>query len=113
MSDITHALKALAPEAEWAINADDYKQLVWINGNGFEKPTIEQINAKIAELNIQEPWDNLRRNRNKLLIDTDWTQTPDVPENIRTAYTTYRQALRDLPANTEDPANPTWPTKPS
>ncbi|NBP87864.1 MAG: hypothetical protein EBU59_05025, partial [Planctomycetia bacterium] len=24
----------------------------------------------------------------------------------------YRQALRDLPANTVDPANPVWPTKP-
>ena len=28
------------------------------------------------------------------------------------AWKTYRQALRDLPANTKDPANPTWPTKP-
>jgi hypothetical protein len=24
----------------------------------------------------------------------------------------YRQALRDLPANTVDPANPVFPTKP-
>jgi len=24
----------------------------------------------------------------------------------------YRQALRDLPANTTDPANPDWPVKP-
>ena len=29
------------------------------------------------------------------------------------AWKTYRQALRDLPANTSDPSNPTWPTKPS
>ena len=29
------------------------------------------------------------------------------------AWKTYRQALRDLPSNTSDPANPTWPTKPS
>ena len=25
------------------------------------------------------------------------------------AQTTYRQELRDLPANTTDPANPVWP----
>ena len=31
---------------------------------------------------------------------------------IKTPWATYRQALRDLPANTSDPANPTWPTKP-
>ena len=29
------------------------------------------------------------------------------------AWKTYRQQLRDLPANTSDPTNPTWPTKPS
>ena len=28
-------------------------------------------------------------------------------------WKTYRQALRDLPSNTTDPFNPTWPTKPS
>ena len=29
------------------------------------------------------------------------------------AWKTYRKNLRDLPANTADPANPTWPTKPT
>ena len=32
---------------------------------------------------------------------------------ISDEWKTYRQSLRDLPANTSDPANPTWPTKPS
>ena len=31
---------------------------------------------------------------------------------ISDAWKTYRQALRDLPAKTTDPTNPTWPTKP-
>ena len=33
-------------------------------------------------------------------------------KEISDAWKTYRQALRDLPANTSDPINPTWPTKP-
>lgn len=52
----------------------------------------------------------LRRERNRLLAETDWWVLPD-----RTAtdeQLAYRQALRDLPANTADPANPVWPTKP-
>ena len=28
-------------------------------------------------------------------------------------WATYRQALRDLPANTTDPENPVWPIPPS
>ena len=58
--------------------------------------------------------DILRRRRNKRLTECDWvtlkaysTDTP-VPEE----WKVYMQALRDLPANTEDPENPVWPTPP-
>ena len=54
----------------------------------------------------------MRDKRDRLLRQSDWTQGSDVPDAIKTPYATYRQALRDLPANTSDPANPTWPTKP-
>ena len=56
----------------------------------------------------------LRHERDRRLATTDWvtlkaysTSTP-VPE----AWATYMQALRDLPATTEDPANPVWPAVP-
>jgi len=55
--------------------------------------------------------DELRSTRNLLLKSSDWTQVPDAPVD-QAAWATYRQQLRDLPNNTEDPANPTWPTKP-
>tara|TARA_Y100000310_G_scaffold218461_1_gene219771 strand:+ start:1034 stop:1249 length:216 start_codon:yes stop_codon:yes gene_type:complete len=55
----------------------------------------------------------LRCERDRLLGETDWTQGADVPDAIKSKYTEYRQALRDLPENTADPDNPTWPTKPS
>ena len=53
----------------------------------------------------------LRAKRNQLLAETDYLALSDatLSEEMRT----YRQALRDLPANTSDPANPTWPVKPS
>jgi hypothetical protein len=53
---------------------------------------------------------NLRTERNLKLADTDFYALSDV--TMSSAMTTYRQALRDLPANTEDPSNPIWPTKP-
>tara|TARA_R100001079_G_C4431624_1_gene144443 strand:- start:509 stop:847 length:339 start_codon:yes stop_codon:yes gene_type:complete len=54
----------------------------------------------------------LRDKRNRLLQQSDWTQGSDVPDSIKTPWAAYRKKLRDLPANTSDPANPTWPTKP-
>lgn len=57
----------------------------------------------------------LRDTRNGLLTDSDWTQVSDskLTDAKKAEWVTYRQALRDLPANTSDPANPTYPTKPS
>ena len=52
----------------------------------------------------------LRRERDQLLNNTDWWASTDL--SISEAQTSYRQALRDLPANTADPADPTWPTQP-
>jgi hypothetical protein len=52
--------------------------------------------------------------RNALLTQSDWTQGADSPlsDTQKQEWATYRQALRDLPQNTVDPANPIWPTKP-
>ncbi len=52
----------------------------------------------------------LRRKRNRLLANTDWWVLRGSPTDAQTAY---RQALRDLPANTADPTNPTWPVEPA
>jgi len=63
-----------------------------------------------------DPMDILRRTRNELLRKTDHLAFPDYPhlsDQVRADWMAYRQALRDLPANTTDPENPTWPTQPS
>ncbi len=54
---------------------------------------------------------NLRSTRNNLLAETDYLALAD--HTLTDAMKTYRQALRDLPANTADPHNVTYPTKPS
>ena len=60
-------------------------------------------------------WMKLRSERDNLLLSSDFTQLGDIglSESKKTEWVTYRKALRDLPANTSDPANPNWPTKPS
>jgi len=52
----------------------------------------------------------LRQKRNELLHATDWWASSDL--EITQDQIDYRQALRDLPANTPDPGNPIWPTAP-
>ena len=55
----------------------------------------------------------LRERRNRLLAETDFYGNSDV--TMSDDMTTYRQALRDLPAGkdtVEKCENATWPTKP-
>ena len=75
---------------------------------------INRITEKEQELKIEE-LKQLRTNRNALLDQTDKYIVADYPHptpEARQAWLDYRQALRDLPANTEDPKNPVWPVPP-
>ena len=45
-----------------------------------------------------EPMQKLREIRNHKLSKSDWSQSSDVPDSLKTKYQTYRQELRDLPA---------------
>jgi hypothetical protein len=53
----------------------------------------------------------VRRDRNQNLKDCDWTQIADSTAD-KTAWATYRQALRDVTAQTGFPWTIVWPTQP-
>ncbi len=63
----------------------------------------------------EDHWRNLRGWRNTLLSGTDWIFMPDVDisEEKKEEWVAYRKLLRDLPENTEDPTNVTWPIEPT
>ena len=55
---------------------------------------------------------DISQKRQKLLASSDWTQMPDVLLATKTAWATYRQALRDIPKQSGYPTNIIWPTPP-
>jgi hypothetical protein len=59
-------------------------------------------------------WERLRGQRNYMLATSDWSQLTDAPLTSaeKSAWAAYRQELRDLPENTEDPKEVTWPLQP-
>jgi hypothetical protein len=75
----------------------------------FVDPTVEELLAGL-------PFTELRKERTIRLLATDYTIAADYPHptpEIKQLWLDYRQALRDLPANTVDPLNPIWPTPPA
>ncbi len=53
-----------------------------------------------------------RKKRNDLLAKTDWTQGKDISNTVSTAWTTYRQELRDVTLQPNFPYSIVWPTPP-
>jgi len=51
-----------------------------------------------GEVPIEWWVDRMRLHRDRLLSESDWTQTVDDPTGRRDEWATYRQALRDFPA---------------
>lgn len=76
-------------------------------------PTLKTEEEKRPELVFKATQEMLIQ-RNNLLAGSDWTQLPDVAltDAKKQEWSTYRQQLRDLPQNTEDVLNITWPTQP-
>ena len=54
---------------------------------------------------------NVRNSRTEMLKDSDWTQIADSTAD-KTAWATYRQALRDVPTQAGFPWTVTWPDAP-
>ena len=92
----------------------DWNLQVWDTLILDDKPPKEEFEAKLQELIDAQPLKKLRAERDTILSQTDKYATIDFPhgsEAAKQAWLDYRQALRDLPANT-DPSNPTWPIAP-
>ena len=73
--------------------------------------------AKDARL-LAEEWTQIRRERDRLLTNSDWTQGSDSPlaSGKKTEWATYRTKLRTLPEDQKAKktyADITWPSEPS
>jgi len=105
-------LPYLYPDLVNEIQAGDYHlqndadgsgtQLHW-HKEGIAEPTAQQL-ADAKEAAIDDYWWKiLRMKRNKLLVNSDWSQGADVPSATKNAYATYRTDLRDLPTTVTKP----------
>ena len=92
------------PYLEGAFDPDTYTV---IDGVAVQKP-----DSVLEAAEIEKATFAMRELRDGRLKDSDWTQVPDAPVDAA-AWATYRQQLRDLPANTTDPRTVEWPVPPS
>jgi hypothetical protein len=91
----------------------------WETVNTNELNLLEELNKPIIENPIvytdQEKLAYIRLQRDKRLLDCDWTQLSDTPASVnKEAWANYRQLLRDLPNQSNINLDlPSWPMPPS
>tara|TARA_B100000282_G_C31735985_1_gene493462 strand:+ start:1490 stop:1927 length:438 start_codon:yes stop_codon:yes gene_type:complete len=71
---------------------------------------VESTTSEEQTTITNQQWSNIRLQRDKLLQATDWRASSDL--TLSDAWKNYRQALRDVPTQS-DPFNITWPEQPS
>ena len=122
---MNNKLRAYSEAAQALLAGQDYSIIADLNkdgtvtfrdfGDGITAPSQSELDSKANEIDATYPFEVLRTKRNELLAETDYLGNSDV--TMSTAWKTYRQALRDLPANQTpvdmELSNITWPTKPS
>ena len=112
------AVTSLKPSGDWSWSGYDYANLTWNSSD--TKPTESEIDAEVIRLNNAEPMRLLRAERDSRLTACDWRASSDL--TLSTAWKTYRQSLRDLPATASpkldangnlDMSSVTFPAEPS
>jgi hypothetical protein len=83
----------------------------YILGPVFTGDTAAADEAAYKATKDAEQAKSVRDDRNTKLTDCDWTQLADSTAD-KTAWATYRQALRDITTQTGFPWTITWPTQP-
>ena len=82
-----------------------------IDGQWFTKYSVADMDADAIAAKDAEQAKNVRQQRTEKLKDCDWTQLADAPVD-QAAWSTYRQALRDVPTQAGFPWEVQWPDQP-
>lgn len=122
---VSSAIARLRPGCMWWMEGESLEGLHWEESNTVDPPTQEEVDAEIENIKTEAISFWLRRQRDKLLYETDWivTKYSELGQTIPEQWKNYRQALRDITENISDvvidPTNPTmisnvnWPEMPS
>ncbi|HSG62730.1 MAG TPA: tail fiber assembly protein [Pseudomonadales bacterium] len=76
-----------------------------------EESSAAEQEAAYKAMKDEEQAKSVRQQRGEKLKESDWTQVADAPVD-QAAWAAYRQALRDVTAQSGFPWTIDWPTQP-
>ena len=114
---ISNTLEGTTYNIKYYVNKRNAEEILDLEGKSHSPKQyvsshfVPDDTAKDARL-LADKWENVRRDRDRKLAETDYLALGDAPSAISNDQQIYRQKLRDVPKDNSDPDNITWPTKP-
>ena len=89
---------------------DNGQEIVDIDDNPI---TSEEYRYNFFEMMRQDHLEMIRKERNRIISETDWSQLDDIDSVTKEKWKTYRQELRDITNHYDHINNVIWPTPPT
>ena len=114
-----HSKDVKLPDGNIEVETYLQSEGLYANDSNFDVQMAEAkllaFDGKVTVVDIPMTAEEARAQRDKMLLETDWTQVLDAPidADTREAYRAYRQALRDIPEQERFPEVIVWPALPA
>ncbi len=102
------------PSDKIEITNEYHEHLLTLQQNGKQiKPNENGFPVAVDRKHEEITWDDVRKHRNFLLSESDWTVCIDSnPKPSKQEWLDYREALRNIPSLFSSPIEVIWPKLP-
>ena len=97
----------------WSDSKDKVYSNLVIHDDQYSIPSEASLEAGLVQAQDDFDWQDVRRERDKLLIDSDAYLMPDYPMEDKSDWEAYRQELRDIPQDYDDTDDVVYPEEPA
>jgi hypothetical protein len=114
-NDRVFRIENINPKDFGNYSINDYYIMPYNNIFGIMPDMHNDFDIAGTQITNAMKWQSVRDWRDRLLLDSDWTQLSDSPltSSKKEEWKVYRHLLRDVPETYDIPDNVVWPTIPS
>jgi hypothetical protein len=100
------------PDDAIEISREEHSYFLKEMNTSNKKLILNNNKLQLVDRPVIVTWESIRDKRNQLLDDSDYTQIADFTGD-KSAWSAYRQLLRDIPLKYKNPEDVVWPPKPN
>ena len=97
----------------WSDSKDKVYENIVIHDDQYSIPSKASLESGLVQAQDDFDWQDVRRKRNALLIDSDAYLMPDYPLEDKSDWEAYRQSLRDIPQDYDSADDVEFPEEPA